>query len=107
MIHRIWNRLLIELTPSCERVTRILSESQERPLSRWERLGLAAHYRICSWCHRYQRQLALLRSVARKAGAQGIGVDRVLSERAKARIARTLRDAPSGRQSTPQRSKPE
>ena len=49
---------------SCHKATRLMSESQERSLSRYERFSLAVHTMMCNGCRQFERQLPLLRSLA-------------------------------------------
>lgn len=80
--------------PSCEAISIMVSESHERPLSRPERIRKWLHFTICEWCSRYEKQLALMRSMARSAavaaetsqGAGGPG----LSEDARERMRRAI-----------------
>jgi hypothetical protein len=54
-------RFVANLTPHCHEITRLLSESMERPLPLRTRLLIRLHFTICVWCKRYDRQLKLLR----------------------------------------------
>ncbi len=90
MLRRLWIRLLAAATPGCDEVTRLVSESQERPLTRWERSRLWAHYKICDWCRRYQQQLELLGRLTREAGTRPASDTRQLSPGAKEKLHRAL-----------------
>lgn len=57
---RMWILFLAKVTPDCDRITRLASESLERPLTGVERLQLKFHFLICSWCKRYLAQLQTL-----------------------------------------------
>ena len=46
---------------SCEQDTRLLSESQERPLTLSEKMNLKVHTAMCSGCREFGRQLSSLR----------------------------------------------
>ncbi|MFH6974417.1 zf-HC2 domain-containing protein [Neisseria sp. 23W00296] len=46
----------------CRQACRLLSEAQDRRLTRRERLALAYHLFICVHCRRYRKQLAFLRN---------------------------------------------
>ncbi|GHA10077.1 anti-sigma factor family protein [Oceanisphaera arctica] len=50
---------------SCHKATRLMSESQERPLSTGEKLSLALHTMMCKGCRNFERQLPVIRSLAR------------------------------------------
>lgn len=46
---------------NCERATRLISESQERPLSKRERFGLKIHTVICSGCRNFEHRMVSIR----------------------------------------------
>ena len=46
---------------SCEDISRLSSEMQDRPLGLRERVTHWVHMRMCSWCRRYASQLQFLR----------------------------------------------
>ena len=50
------------LSQSCHEAARLISESQDAPLSRGARLGLRLHLALCRQCRRYEQQLRLMRS---------------------------------------------
>jgi hypothetical protein len=52
------------ISPSCKQATRLQSQSMDRNLSLWEKLGLRIHLLLCKWCRRYRQQLGFLRSAA-------------------------------------------
>lgn len=49
---------------SCHKATRLMSEGQDRPLSKFERISLAMHTVMCNGCRQFERQLPVLRSLA-------------------------------------------
>lgn len=51
---------------TCKQASELISEHQERPLTRRERWGLALHLAICISCRRFKRQLGLLRQALRQ-----------------------------------------
>ena len=53
---------------TCKEASHLLSESQERPLSFWERWGLRLHLWMCESCRRFEQQLTLLRKAMRSLG---------------------------------------
>jgi len=55
---------------NCEKATRLLSESQERPLSVREKLTLNLHTMMCSGCRNFGKHMDVLRTAA-KAFAKG------------------------------------
>ena len=55
MLHRVTHML------SCQEVSRLLSQGQDRSLSWRERVKLQLHLRVCTACTRFARQLAAMR----------------------------------------------
>lgn len=53
----------------CKRVTRLLSDALDRPLSTIERLGVIGHLPTCSGCRAYRRQIARIRETMRDAAS--------------------------------------
>ena len=51
---------------SCKEVSRLLSQAQERPMSRWQRLTVRWHLAVCSMCRAFDRQLTLMREAMRR-----------------------------------------
>ena len=51
------------LSQSCAEATRLLSESQDKPLPLAARVGLRLHLAICGGCRRYRKQLEQMRIV--------------------------------------------
>ncbi|MCA0901553.1 zf-HC2 domain-containing protein [Microbulbifer agarilyticus] len=49
----------------CKQATRLLSEQQERNLSRREKLALKFHVFMCKACRNFGRQMGTLRDLAR------------------------------------------
>ncbi len=82
--------------PSCEAITRMVSESHERRLSTGERVRKRLHFAICEWCARYEKQLSLMRAVARTAAREAELPDRAdgpaLSDGARERMRRAITD---------------
>lgn len=50
---------------NCQTVTRLYSESQERPLTLQERMSLKMHVLMCSGCRNFGKQMQTLRQAAR------------------------------------------
>ena len=50
---------------NCKKVTQLVSESFDRKLSFYQRLGMRIHLMMCKFCSRYQEQLLFLRKTAR------------------------------------------
>ena len=85
----------IRITPSCKDMTRLLSESMDRPLPLGIRIKMRLHFLICKWCERYKNQLLFLRQALRRHPE---GLEREvdasstsLSPEAKDRLKRVIR----------------
>lgn len=50
--------------PSCRESTYLMSEAQERALSRGERAALRLHLLLCAGCRNFGKHLRFLREVA-------------------------------------------
>ena len=46
----------------CKQATQLMSQSQDRNLTRVERIQLKLHLLMCSGCAQYNKQMALLRN---------------------------------------------
>jgi hypothetical protein len=57
--------MLFGQIPSCEEVTRLVSESLDRPLPLRKRIGLRLHFTICVLCRRYGKQLRFITDAVR------------------------------------------
>ncbi len=55
---------------NCREITRLVSESQDRPLTLGEKLSLRTHVIMCSGCRNYEKNMTSLR-LATRAFAQG------------------------------------
>jgi len=51
---------------SCEEITRLLSEAQERPLSRREKMALRFHVIMCGHCRNFEKHIKVLRQAAQR-----------------------------------------
>ncbi len=56
---------------NCQQATRLISESQDRPLSWPEKMHLKVHLMMCSGCKNFSLQVPFL-SQAMKAYAKGL-----------------------------------
>ena len=85
----VWNH-----TPNCAEMSRLASQSLERPLPLGMRLKMRLHYLICVWCKRYFKQLRFLHEAApRFDDHAGTFPNRGLSAEARQRIVQRLRVA--------------
>ncbi len=50
----------------CRDVTRLVSQLEDRPATRWEALRLRAHLAVCIYCSRFERQVRFLRVAMRR-----------------------------------------
>jgi hypothetical protein len=51
---------------NCKQATELMSQAQDRLLSRRERLALRLHLLICKGCSNYSRQLAFIREAMQR-----------------------------------------
>lgn len=51
---------------SCKDVSHLLSQSGERPMTRWEAARVRWHLAVCSMCRAFDRQMAFLREAMRR-----------------------------------------
>ena len=72
---------------NCREVSRLLSESMERKLSRWEHMGLWFHLAMCRLCRGYSSDLQFLRDMARQH-ARAVETDTAVSDAALSPAAR-------------------
>ena len=59
---RVFHRLFL----SCRQASELMSHAQDEPLGAFARLRLAAHLAVCTYCRRFERQLALLRAAMQR-----------------------------------------
>ena len=60
MLHRLLHVI------SCKEASRLLSQSQDRPLGGFERFKLRAHLALCDVCSRFAAQLAVMREAMQR-----------------------------------------
>ncbi len=81
---------------SCKDVTQLISESMDTSLTVGQRIGMRLHLLMCKFCSRYERQLLLIRETVRgivaTEGKPGELIVETLSEEAKERIRKSLRN---------------
>ncbi len=79
---------------SCKEVSRLLSESMERKLSFWERIGLWFHLSMCKLCKGFSKDLQQLREAARRHAqdveSDATDPDAALSPESRERMKRAL-----------------
>lgn len=65
---------------NCQQATRLLSESQDRPLSLKERAALKFHVMMCSGCKNFSNQMFDIRDLARTYAKEAEQADEKPSE---------------------------
>lgn len=50
---------------NCKKVSRLVSESLDRKLPLYQRMGIRIHLLMCKFCRRFQQQLMLIRETLR------------------------------------------
>ncbi len=50
---------------NCKEVSRLVSESLDRKLPLYQRIGVRVHLLMCKFCRRFQQQLILIRETIR------------------------------------------
>ena len=80
---------------NCKAVTRIISESMDRKLPFYQRMGIRVHLLMCKLCSRYRRQLFFLRKTIRLQASSSEDIESaiVLPSGARERIKRSIRNA--------------
>ena len=63
-IKRRWVIWVWTHTPTCEEMSRLVSESFEQPLSWKVKCRMRLHFVICVWCKRYAKHLKFLHQAA-------------------------------------------
>jgi len=75
---------------SCKKVSALISESMDRKLPLYKRMGIQFHLMMCALCRRYRKQLLLIQSVFQEGGRQGESSCDVLSAAARERIEKEI-----------------
>jgi hypothetical protein len=73
----------------------MVSESMDRKLPFYQRIGIRMHQLMCKLCSRYRRQLSFLRETIRLQAASSEDIESaiVLPPGARERIKRSIRNA--------------
>lgn len=53
---------------NCKQATELMSQAQDRPLNRREKLALKLHLMMCKGCSNYNRHLGFIRKAIRQLG---------------------------------------
>ena len=76
----------------CREISRLVSESMERPFTFRERLQVGMHLAMCRLCYGFSRQIRLLRTAARREiPPADPSMQATLSDDARRRIKAALR----------------
>jgi len=78
------------LSPNCKEATRLQSDALDRPLSRFQRIGLRIHLALCVWCKRYGKQIKFLRTAAQHC-EHDHSPEQTMPPEARERIKRALK----------------
>jgi predicted anti-sigma-YlaC factor YlaD len=60
---------------SCREVTRLVSDSHERPLGLQERFSLRMHLTMCSACRKFEVQMGTIRTALRTLAGTNVPSD--------------------------------
>jgi len=77
---------------SCKQITALISESMDRKLPIYRRMGIRIHLMMCYLCRRYKKQLLFLRSVLQAGGEADEKNKEPLSAEARRRISKKLEE---------------
>jgi len=78
---------------TCKQASQLLSQRQDRTLSRRERIGLRLHVWICINCRRFERQLNFMRQILQRGSCEGhLPVEKPLPADSAERIRKALHD---------------
>ena len=80
---------------SCKEVSQRISDSMDRGLPLHQRMFVRIHIMMCKYCHRFRKQVLLLREMSRFAQSFGeaAGTALTLSDEARDRIKSSLNAA--------------
>lgn len=56
---------------TCKHATKLMSQSQDRPLELKERVSLKFHLMMCSGCTNYNKQMEFIRKACLRIGGGG------------------------------------
>jgi hypothetical protein len=85
--------MIRKLNLTCEDTSPLISELMDHNLSLGKRMRLKFHLSMCAVCRFYQKQLQVIRSLARKLGGEEASTQQKenLSEQAKTKIKNSLK----------------
>ena len=84
-----------KLRVTCEDTTPLISELMDHNLPLGKRIRLKFHLAMCTVCRFYQKQLEIIRALARKLGKEEAPTQQevVLSEQAKTKIRDSIKQS--------------
>lgn len=83
----LFTKVITKMTPSCQNMTQLCSQSLDRKLSTGERIRMKMHSWICSWCIKYSDQVHYVNTTVKDEGEKLAELrDERLSEDCKARM---------------------
>lgn len=56
----------MKIIPSCQEVSELLSQAQDRPLGLREKFGLYVHLPLCEGCRNFKRQIVFMREAFKR-----------------------------------------
>ncbi|MBL3600025.1 MAG: zf-HC2 domain-containing protein [gamma proteobacterium endosymbiont of Lamellibrachia anaximandri] len=78
---------------TCKDASRLISEGQDRKLSRREKIGLRLHLWMCDSCRLFEKQMRHLRHALHRGWSGGdLPTDKQLPEEAQERIRKVLKE---------------
>ncbi len=80
---------------NCQEISKKVSESFDRPLPIWQRLGIRMHLLMCKYCARFRRQILLLHKALQAFDIPAKEAES-LSTEAKDRIRNAIRSLAKG-----------
>ena len=87
--------MIRKLRITCEDTSPLISELMDHGLPLGKRMRLKFHLTLCNVCRFYQKQLEVIRALARKLGGEEAPTQQktVLSEQAKTKIKDSLKQS--------------
>lgn len=80
---------------NCKQASQLMSRAMDNDLPFWKRMSLKIHLMVCDGCNNFSSQTQLLRMAAREFGTSRYSEKARLSDEARRRIYKALKDAQS------------
>lgn len=81
------------ILPDCEEASQRVSAAMDGRLSLGQRVGVRLHLMICKFCHRFEEQLRLIRTIVRSEFAAAEGSSAQLRPEVRERIQNAIRSS--------------